>query len=710
MATASTPADQSARENWQRYCYGKDRGHIEYTEQAAKCEGMYLGGGDQWSAADKVILDDQKRPYYEFNEVMPSVNSAVGYQIQNRVDIAFKPRGAKSDLNTATILQKVVMQIADSTKLHWTETKVFSDGLIEQRGYFDVRMNFDRNMKGEIEVTDLDPRDVIPDPDAKSYDPDKWGDVIITRWLTLDEIEQLYGKAARVKAEQSNDHGQDFGDSDEEVPRNRFGTVNTALYDAYGAEGDGINRYRIIDRQKFVYELTDCLVFPDTGDVHVMANMAEDSIKDAIAKGALKARRMHRRVKWVVSTYSRTIHDEFSPYEHFTPVPYFAYFRRGKTRGMVDNAIGPQEALNKAVSQFVHIINTSANSGWTIEEESLTNMDTEDLETVGAQTGLVLEYKKGANKPEKIQPNSVPTGVDRLIDRATQALKDVTVPEAMRGIGGNDEAGVAIQSKQFASQQQLATPLDNLAYTRELLAQRILKLIQRYYDSYRIFRITETDPKTGKPKEELLEINKFDPETGNYINDVTVGEYDVVISEQPMQVTFENSQFKQAMEMREKGIPLPPARVIRYSNLADKHEIIEEMAGAGTPPPDPKAEADAALKAAQAEKVKAETELVHTETIAKRGETLYSTMQGAQVVAGNAQIAGVADQMLGTIGFEDQDAAPYVEAPPAGASVEAIGIDMPKNTDPMTPASPALGLMDGIETPEADGMQPGIGQ
>ncbi len=710
MATLTTSEDQAARDNWQRYCYGKDRGHIEYTEQAAKCEGMYLGGGEQWSAADKAILNAQKRPFYEFNEILPSVNSAIGYQIQNRMDIAFKPRGAKGDMEVATILQKVAMQIADASSLHWVETKVFSDGLIEQRGYYDIRIDYDNNIKGEIAVSDLDPRDVIPDPDAKSYDPDKWGDVIITRWLTLDEIEQLYKKPARTKAEQSNDAGRDFGETDDDGRRNKFGNIDTGLYDAYSSEGDGINRYRVIDRQRFVYEKTDCLVFPDTGDVHVMANMAADSIQDALAKGAIQTKRMRRRVKWTVSTFSKTLHDDFSPYEHFTVVPYFAYFRRGKTRGMVDNAIGPQEALNKGVSQFVHIINTSANSGWVVEENSLTNMDTEDLETVGAQTGLVLEFAKGTTAPQKIQPNQVPTGVDRLIDRATQALKDVTVPEAMRGMGGNDEAGVAIQSKQFASQQQLATPLDNLAYTRKLLGARILKLIQRYYDSYRVFRITETDPMTGKPKEEVLEINKLDPETGAYINDVTVGTYDVVISEQPMQVTFENSQFQQVMEMMKAGVTLPPTAAVRYSNLTDKQAILEEMAGAGAPAPDPRAEAEAALKAAQAEKTKAETDKVRTENIMARGETLYSTMQSAQVVAGNTQITSVADQLLGTIGFEDQDAAPYVEPPPQGAAVEAMGMDIPQNTDPLTPASPAQGFMDGIETPEADGMQPEIGQ
>lgn len=698
--------DQSARENWARYQYGKDRGHIEYTEQAALCERMYLGGGEQYSETDKAILRSEGRPFYEFNEVMPSLNSAIGYQIQNRMDIAFKPRGEQGDLGTATILSKVAMQIADATKLHWVETQVYGDGLVEQRGYFDVRMDFDRNMKGDVVITNLDPRDVIPDPDAKSYDPDKWGDVTVSRWLTLDEIEQLWGQKARDQANSSGDDGQDYGETDEEVQRNKFGSDrNVGLYDAFNMGADNLKRYRIVDRQISVYEKTDCLVYPETGDIAILANMSEESVADALKKGAVKAKRMRRRVKWVVSTYSTTLHEGYSPYDHFTIVPYFAYFRRGKTRGMVDNAIGPQEVLNKAVSQFVHVLNSSANGGWEVEEDSLTNMTTEDLEQDGSKTGLVIEYKKGSTPPKKIQANQVPTGVDRLIDRATQALKDVTVPEAMRGGQGPESSGVAIQSKQFASQQQLAVPLDNLAYTRQLLATRILKLIQRYYDSYRVFRITETDPMTGKPKEEVLEINKFDPATGSYLFDVTVGEYDVVITEQPMQVTFENSQFQQAIEMRGKGIAIPDATVIRYSNLTDKHDIVSQMEGKSAPPPDPKAEAEAGLKVAQTEKTQAETAKVRAETVEVRGRTMYSAMQSAQVLQQMPGTAVVADQMLGSQGFEDQDAGPAVAAMTGGLPAEPAPAGLiPENTDPLTPASPAVGFEAGIETPEADGV------
>lgn len=691
--------DDNAKENWARYQYGKDRGHVEYMTQAKKNEGMYLGGGEQWSDADKSILIQQRRPFYEFNEILPSTNSAIGHQIQNRMDIAFRPRGGRSDLLTATLLSKVVKQVCDQTRVHWKETQVFSDGLIAQRGYFELRMNFETNIKGDIDLSTLDPLDVVPDPDSKSYDPDDWADVITTRWLTEAEILGTYGFKALAKAKESNDSGEDFGEMDgEDVERSKFGSETTiGLADAYNDSADGLRRYRIIDRQRWVYEQTPCLVMADTGDIHIIDHMTGEQVVSAEQAGAKRVNRMRRRIKWVATTYTRTLHDEYSPYEHFTIVPYFAYFRRGKTRGMVDNAIGPQEALNKSISQFVHIINTSANSGWEVEENSLTNMSTGDLESRGAETGLVLEYKKGTTPPKKITANSVPTGVDRLIDRATQALKDVTVPEAMRGQQGAEVSGVAIQAKQFASQQQLAVPLDNLAYTRNLLAQRMLKLVQRYYDSYRIFRITETDPNTGKEVEETLEINKFDPTTGEYLNDITLGTYDVVVTEQPMQVTFENSQFQQALEMRKQNVAIPDATVIRYSNLSDKHDILEQMQNQAKPT-DPTVEAKARLLLAQAAKTDAET-------TAKGVEAQYSAIQTAQVIATTPQTAGLADSLLRSAGYKDHDAAPIVPQPDAAVPG---AVEPPTNTNPLTPvnpqapASPAEGAHAGIETAAAD--------
>lgn len=696
----STIGDEAARDNWARYQYGKDRGHLDYLPLAARCEDMYMGGGRQWTPEAKSVMKAERRPFYEFNEIKPSINATIGYQIHNRMDIAFKPRGGDADLNRATILSKVTMQVVDMCNLHWHETQIFSDGVIQQRGYYDVRVSFDSNIKGEIVVKDLDPMDVIPDPDAKSYDPDDWGDVLVTRWLTADEIAQLYGQKARKQAEESNDAGVDFGELDDEQVRSKFASRdNIGAFDACSRKEDGLERYRIIDRQRFVYELTPCIVWPATGDVRPEAALAQDSIADALSQGAVRARRMRRRVKWTVTTLTATLFDDYSPYEHFTVVPYFAYFRRGKTGGMVDDAIGPQEALNKAMSQYVHVVNTAANSGWIVEEDSLTNMSMDELERVGARSGLVLEYKKGSTPPQKIQPNQVPTGVDRIIDRADKALKDVTVPEAMRGQQGPEVSGIAIQAKQFASQQQLAVPLENLAYTRRLLAKRILKLIQTYYDSYRVFRITETDPMTGKQVEKPLEINRYDPATGSYLNDVTIGTYDVVISEQPMQVTFQNSQFQQALEMRKVGIGIPDPQVIRYSNLADKHEILASMQG-NQPPADPTLEARVRLIDAQTRKTDAQARQADVQATDVQVKSQYSAVQTAQVLEQTPATAGLADSLLRSAGAVDHDAAPIVPQP----TVQSPYIELPRNTDPLTPASPARGQEAGIETPGPDGV------
>jgi hypothetical protein len=113
-----------------------------------------------------------------------------------------------------------------------------------------------------------------------------------------------------------------------------------------------------------------------------------------------------KKVRWTVTADTVVLHDDWSPYDHFTLVPYFPYWRRGKPFGMVRNLISPQEQLNKISSQELHIVNTTANSGWVVESGSLTGMTADDLEEHGAETGLVLEYNRGSTPPAKIQAKS----------------------------------------------------------------------------------------------------------------------------------------------------------------------------------------------------------------------------------------------------------------------------------------------------------------
>ena len=116
--------------------------------------------------------------------------------------------------------------------------------------------------------------------------------------------------------------------------------------------------------------------------------------------GMLK--KLIKKVRWTITADQVVLHDDWSPYKDFTIVPYFPYFRRGKPFGMVRNLLSPQEQLNKISSQELHIVNTTANSGWVVETGSLNGMTSDDLQERGAQTGLVLEYNRGSQPPSKI--------------------------------------------------------------------------------------------------------------------------------------------------------------------------------------------------------------------------------------------------------------------------------------------------------------------
>lgn len=705
----------AAQANRLRYEYVVSRGHREYCWQARRCEDFYLGGGLQWDCEIKAELEAQGRPASESNEVMGAVNAAKGYQIANRMDVQVAARGLGADEVTAKSLNLIFKSEMDRVKYRWIETEVFGDGLIQQRGYFELRISRNDQMLGEIEVRDLDPMDVIPDPDAKHYDPDYWADVTITRWLTCDEIGQLYGDqqqavVAALNVAADPDYGD--GSSDDGVPRARFGDNRTnSSYDAV-MDDAGFKRYRIIDRQHHRYEMAMVAIYP-TGDVQQLGEISDGELTALKAEGVLLTQRRMKRVRWTVSVCDALLHDDWSPYNHFTVIPFFPYFRRGRTRGMVDNAISPQETLNKAIAQSLHIVNSTANSGWITEEDSLANMDNEDLEDRGASTGLNIVVKKGAKYPEKIQPNQIPTGVVQLIETSRATIKSVTgVNESMLGAGQQDMSGVAIQSRQFAAQQQLALPLDNMARTRHMFALRTLELFQAYYTSEREFRITEMG-QFGQPQTTITRANVVQPD-GSVLADLTLGKYDIAINDQPMQITFDNSQFEQVKAMRGMNPPvaIPDAMVVRYSNLADKAEVIRSMQEQPTQQPDPAAQAAAGLAQAksateQAKQVQltasanlaqANADLIRAEAVNTSVTAMYSATRAGAEVAAMPAVAPIADELLKSAGFVDKDAPPIVPAVPAGAQLPAPPAS--ESTNPLTPPHPDVGIDAGIKRPE----------
>lgn len=667
------------------------RGHEDFMATATRLDDYYIGGGRQWRAADRAAVESKGKPAVEVNLCMSAVNAAVGYQIMNRVDLNYQPKGGEADEEKAKVISKVIKHALDNTHYRWHETDGFMDGLIQQRGYLEMRMSFDDNMLGELAVVSLDPRDVIPDPDARSYDPDDWHDVRITRWLTAQQLEQTYGKdvADEVVAKSFYCGDRDWGD-EIGIPREGFGRIppSYAMGTGWNGEDNAWRRYRVVDVQTHEYRNVLCAMWPLTGDIRVVDGMDQQQIAWLIDQGVIVAKRRVRRVRWQVAAPEVLIYDQMSPFDHFTIVPYFPYFRRGKTVGMLDNAAQVQDLLNKFVSQYAHIVNSSANGGWQGEAGQLENMTDEEFVERGSETGLVLLRKANTQPLQKIEPNKPPQGIENMMTFLQGNMQSVTsVNESALGQGSADMSGVAIQSRQFAAQQALGIALDNLSRTRHMVAERALEIIQKFYVGPRIIRIAEPD-EMGDDKRVPMPLN-WPQDDGTFLNDMTIGEYDVEVNEQPYAVTFDNSQLEQMGKIvKDMGVPIPPQFILKASTLADKSEIANAIKGQQGQA-DPVAEAEAALRQAQAT-------LAQNTAVGKSIEAQFSALRTAQIITAIPETAAIADALLRSGGFKDQDAAPIVPQPAAGSLPEPEEMP-PESTHPLTPDNPDAGANVGMQ-------------
>jgi hypothetical protein len=584
--------EEITRSQWARYERARDNGHLDYVEMALKCDEYYQG--DQWDLDDQAALEQEGRPALTINTILPTINTILGEQSTRRADIQFKPRRG-GDGAIAHTLTKLYMQIADNNKLDWVEQQVFSDGLImDGRGYFDVRMDFSDHVEGEIRITSKDPLDILIDPDAKDSDPKTWNEVFETRWMTLDEIEELYGKKCADRLLFVAENGMSFGPDSVEYQETRFGDTETNDdYFGAGVPGDeeyrNVKALRVVERQHKKLSRAMFFVDPDTGD----QRQAPDAWSEGKNKKFAKQYNLNliskviRKIRWTVTCDQVVLHDDWSPYNQFTIVPFFCYFRRGRPFGVVRNLLSPQEQLNKIASQELHIVNTTANSGWMVESGSLVGMTADDLEEHGAETGLVLEYARGTTPPQKIGANQIPTGLDRIAQKAALNIKSISgVNDSMLGTDSAEVSGIAIQAKQNRGAIMIQVPLDNLRKSRQYLAEKILNLIQTFYTEQRVIQVTNEDDPL-KPREEMV-INEQTPE-GRVINDLTIGEYDVIVATAPARDSFDETQFAEAIALRQAGVVVPDDAIIEYSHLARKGELakrIRQMTGQEPPTPE----------------------------------------------------------------------------------------------------------------------------
>jgi hypothetical protein len=287
-------------------------------------------------------------------------------------------------------------------------------------------------------------------------------------------------------------------------------------------------------------------------------------------------------------------------------VPYFARFstapltgddRHLLVQGLVHGVKGVQELHNKAEMLMQRHLNCSANSGWLSEEDVW--VDREKVKQFGSAPSVNLEYKKGRQKPERINPSPLSQGHAQLSAEYAESIKaqlginsDLLAAQA-----GGADSGRAIALRQRQGLLMVQELFDNLTRSRQIAGRLLLSQLGEIYDTETAMKVLGEaklkklfpppmlmdeatgqstpmpDPQTGKP----MEMDRQMAET--VIAEVLVGEldkYDVSVGEA---VASDTERMANAAEVKEiaGALPgvIPPDILVRYSQLPEsaKQEI-----------------------------------------------------------------------------------------------------------------------------------------
>jgi hypothetical protein len=597
---AELPTDfQVIEENMDRFARAA-YAHEQWAAEATVCTNFLEG--KQYSDLELKKLAREGRPVITKNHIAPLFRVLMGYQRQNRYEIKFMPgNDGTGTQDVSNALNAVAKQIAEKNQQEWVDSQVFQDGLTTGRGFWDCRLDFTDNGLGECKIGHKDPFSILIDPEADSYDPNAieggWNFVTETRWMSPIDVLMMYNSKAFDEISEFAQNGTTSALTDytydshmQTAPDRYFGldhflsdkfTHNVGLYTSpYNHINQHRKLVRVIDTQhrrlkkvRYFYDLETGgqAVIPDSFTREQIAKIVEwlriRNIPMDIREGYKKM------VRWTVTAGNRVLWDEWSPYnEKMTIIPYFAYFRRGKTRGMIDDLIDPQREINRRASSMLHVIMTTANSGWMWEEGALTQDMERSLEQWGAKPGIHVKYREGFNAPQKIEPSAAPTSFQKLIVDSTSDLKLISgVNDSALGSLDRVQSGRAIQARQKQSIVGAETYFDNFARSRELLGRGMLNIIQKYYNEPRIIQTQK-----GKSNAETITINEIDA-AGNILNNVTAGTFDIAIEESPLSATYLQGQFQEMGDLIDRGVPIPWDIAIEMSSLPNKEEIIRRI-------------------------------------------------------------------------------------------------------------------------------------
>lgn len=402
------------------------------------------------------------------------------------------------------------------------------------------------------------------------------------------------------------------------------------------------------------------------------------------------------RLAWYMGPH--LLADIDSPYKHnkFPYVPFWGKKedRTGTPYALIRGMMYLQDEVNARISKMqwgLAAVRTTRTQGAVMDDD-----ETFRSEIARPDADIVLDPDKMSKagavfKVERdFQLNE--QQFKRLVDAREGIKRTGGIYNSFMGQEGQAQSGVAISGLVEQSNQTLADINDNFKTARSEVGELLLSMIIEDMIGQQE-EITIDGEGIRDDRKIRLNVPTVDGDTGiKYLdNDVQRTRLKVALSDTASTPSFRAQQLA-AMSEAFKSAPPEYQRVMMpylfaLLDVPNRVELVkalremEDKSSQGNP-----------LDTAKAALLDAQTRKMLVEAVNKSLEGMFSATQAANQIALVPSIAPMADQMLKSAGFVDQDAAPIMPAQPTGQ-----GVQLPENTHPTMPANPAVGMNTGIE-------------
>ena len=479
-------------------------------------EDLKFGAGDQWPVELQNSRNLESRPVITVNKVDNYCRQVSNQQRQQRPRIKVHATNTHEDMVDAQTISGIIRHIEVNSNADHAYDNAFEYAVRMGWGYMRVRTDYisEDSFDQEIYIDPVDnPFTVYFDPNSVAPDGSDADRCLITTMMLKEEFRKLYPDA--------DDGGTSFtqrgtGDSQSEWITKE--DIRLAEY------------YYTVREKATLYLLSDgSATFADDKDFFKRLDNYGITVID-------KRDSFKKTIKYCKMTAVEVLEERDWAGKYIPIVPVYGRHivigDKRKKFGMIRYAKDPQRMYNFWQTSITEGVALAPKAKWLLAEGQDEGHEN-DWSNANIKSFPLLRYKqtdidgRPAPAPVRLQPEPPQAGIMAAamgVDNDIKAIMGVFDPAQL---GQGNISGKALNGQQQQVDLTNFDYYDNLTRSIAHVGKICLDLIPKIYDTERVMRIIGDD---GKP--ELLTINQRDS-VGRVLNDISVGQYDVVMETGP---------------------------------------------------------------------------------------------------------------------------------------------------------------------------------